>query len=41
MNEEIIKERENTFKDLGFELAEASNLKIAAELILDLQNYIK
>ena len=41
MNEEIIKGQNNIFEDLGFEAAEATNLKIRADLILDLQKYIK
>ena len=41
MNERIIKGQDNIFEDLGFEAAEATNLKIRADLILDLQKYIK
>ena len=41
MNEQIIKGQDNIFEDLGFEAAEATNLKIRADLILDLQKYIK
>ena len=35
------KGKENIFEDLGFEPEEAANLKIRADLILDLQQYIK
>ena len=38
MNNRIIKAQENIFDDLGFEPDEAANLKIRADLILDLQN---
>ena len=41
MNNKIIKGQENIFDDLGFESDEAANLKIRADLILDLQRYIK
>ena len=41
MNEHIIKGKDNIFEDLGFEPEEAANLKIRADLILDLQKYIK
>ena len=41
MNNRIIKAQENIFDDLGFEPDEAANLKIRADLILDLQRYIK
>ena len=41
MNNQIIQAQENIFKDLGFEPEEAANLKIKADLILDLQRYIK
>ena len=41
MKEQIIKGQDNIFEDLGFEPEEAANLKIRADLILDLQKYIK
>jgi predicted XRE-type DNA-binding protein len=41
MENQIIKSQENIFEDLGFESDEAANLKIRADLILDLQKYIK
>lgn len=41
MNNQIVKGQENIFDDLGFEPTEAANLKIRADLILDLQKYIK
>ena len=41
MKERVIKIQENIFEDLGFESDEAVNLKIRADLILDLQRYIK
>ncbi|MEM8830142.1 MAG: helix-turn-helix transcriptional regulator [Cyanobacteria bacterium P01_G01_bin.19] len=41
MNEQIIKGQDNIFEDLGFQPEEAANLKIRADLILDLQKYIK
>ena len=41
MNNQIVKAQDNIFNDLGFELDEAVNLKIRADLILDLQRYIK
>ena len=41
MNNRVIKAQDNIFEDLGFEAAEATNLKIRADLILDLQKYIK
>ena len=41
MNNQIIQAQENIFEDLGFEPEEAANLKIKADLILDLQRYIK
>ena len=44
MNEQIPisieKGQENVFEDLGFEPEMAANLKIRADLILDLQKYI-
>lgn len=41
MNNQIVKGQDNIFDDLGFEPEEAANLKIRADLILDLQKYIK
>ena len=41
MKERVIKSQENIFEDLGFEPDEAVNLKIRADLILELQRYIK
>ena len=41
MNNSIIKGQDNVFDDLGFNSEEAANLKIRADLILDLQKYIK
>ncbi|EGJ35439.1 MULTISPECIES: helix-turn-helix transcriptional regulator [Moorena] len=32
---------DNVFKDLGFEAEEAMNLKVRADLILDLRSYIQ
>ena len=37
----MIKGQNNIFEYLGFEPEEAANLKIRADLILDLQKYIK
>lgn len=37
----IEKGKDNVFEDLGFEPEMAANLKIRADLILDLQKYIK
>jgi predicted XRE-type DNA-binding protein len=41
VNNQIVKGQDNIFDDLGFEPEEAANLKIRADLILDLQKYIK
>lgn len=41
MNNQIVKAQENIFEDLGFKPDKAVNLKIRADLILDLQRYIK
>ncbi len=41
MNNQIVKGQDNIFDDLGFNPEEAANLKIRADLILDLQKYIK
>lgn len=36
----ITKGKRNVFEDLGFETEEAANLKVRADLMLDLRNYI-
>lgn len=41
MNYRVTKGQNNIFEDLGFEPVEAANLKIRADLILDLQKYIQ
>lgn len=41
MDNQIVKGKDNIFDDLGFTPEEAANLKIRADLILDLQKYIK
>ena len=41
INEQTIKGQDNIFEALGFEPEEAANLKIKANLIFDLQKYIK
>ena len=41
MSHQITKGQDNIFDDLGFEVEEAVNLKIRADLILDLQKHIK
>ena len=41
MNNQVTKGQNNIFEDLGFEPAEAANLKIRTDLILDLQKYIQ
>lgn len=41
MSHQVTKGHNNVFEDLGFEPDEAANLKIRADLILDLQRYIK
>ena len=38
---EITKGRDNVFEDVGFEKEEAANLKIRADLMLDLRQWIK
>ena len=38
---EIIRGSTNVFEDLGFEPAEAANLKVRADLMLDLRRYIQ
>jgi predicted XRE-type DNA-binding protein len=37
----IIQGGDNVFEDVGFEAAEAANLKIRADLLLDLRQYIR
>lgn len=37
----IIRGRENVFEDIGFEPEEAANLKIRADLLIDLREYIR
>jgi predicted XRE-type DNA-binding protein len=37
---QVIRGSENVFEDLGFETAEATNLKVRADLMLDLRRYI-
>ena len=41
MDDRVVKGQDNIFDDLGFTPEEAANLKIRADLILDLQKYIK
>ncbi|MDY7012951.1 MAG: helix-turn-helix transcriptional regulator [Cyanobacteriota bacterium] len=36
----IVQSSENIFEDLGFALEEAANLKVRADLMLDLKKYI-
>ena len=38
---EVSRGSENVFEDLGFNVEEASNLKVRADLMLDLQKYIE
>jgi predicted XRE-type DNA-binding protein len=38
---QILRGRENVFEDLGFEAEEAVNLKVRADLMLDLRRYIQ
>jgi predicted XRE-type DNA-binding protein len=37
---QVIRGSENVFEDLGFEAEEAANLKVRADLMLDLRRYI-
>ena len=37
----ITRGSDNVFKDLGFEAEEAANLKIRADLLIDLRDYIR
>lgn len=41
MSYQITNSQDNIFEDLGFEAEEAANLKIRADLIIDLQKYIR
>ena len=38
---EITKGHDNVFEDVGFEIEEAANLKVRADLMLDLRKYIE
>ena len=38
---EVILGRDNVFEDIGFDRAEAANLKVRADLMLDLRKYIE
>jgi predicted XRE-type DNA-binding protein len=38
---EIIQGSDNVFEDLGFDAEEAANLKVRADLMLDLRKYIQ
>ena len=38
---DVTRGRSNVFEDLGFDPAEAANLKIRADLMIDLRRYIK
>lgn len=38
---EVIQGSSNVFADLGFNIEEAANLKVRADLMLDLKNYIE
>jgi predicted XRE-type DNA-binding protein len=38
---QVIRGSENVFEDLGFETEEATNLKVRADLMLDLRRYIQ
>jgi predicted XRE-type DNA-binding protein len=37
---DIVKSSDNIFEDLGFDLQEAANLKICADLMLDIRRFI-
>jgi hypothetical protein len=37
----VTKDSSNIFKDLGFETQEAINLKICADLMLDLRQFVR
>jgi predicted XRE-type DNA-binding protein len=41
MMSDVIKGRSNIFEDLGFDTQEAANLKIRADLMLDLIKFIR
>ena len=38
---EVIQGRDNLFEDIGFDRAEAANLMVRADLMLDLREYIQ
>lgn len=38
---EVIQGSDNVFADLGFDAEQAANLKVRADLMLDLRNYIE
>jgi predicted XRE-type DNA-binding protein len=38
---QVLRGSENVFEDLGFEVEEAANLKVRADLMLDLRRYIQ
>jgi predicted XRE-type DNA-binding protein len=40
-DEKITRGSDNVFKDLGFEAEEAANLKLRADLLIDLREYIR
>ena len=40
-NVQVLRSSENVFEDLGFEAEEAANLKVRADLMLDLRRYIQ
>lgn len=38
---EVVQGGDNVFEDIGFDRAEAANLKVRADLMLDLRKYIE
>ena len=38
---EVVQGGDNVFQDIGFDRAEAANLKVRADLMLDLRKYIE
>ena len=38
---EVTQGRDNVFEDIGFEREEAASLKVRADLMIDLRNYIE
>lgn len=38
---DVIQGSDNIFEDLGFDASDAANLKVRADLMLDLRNYIE